>query len=99
PQRVARAEPARRRPAREHGIPETARVLGHAEELATVLTRVAGAVHHHLDAVDLVLRERESLRRLEPEAFDRPRPLHGEERVVVGAVAHLRAANLVLLEP
>ncbi len=51
-QRVARAEPARDDAAREHRVPELAGVLGHAHELAPVLAGVAGAVDHHLDAVD-----------------------------------------------
>src|SRR5204863_923517 len=58
-QRVAGAETACDDAAREDGIPERARVLGHAEQLAAVLAGVAGAVHHRLDPVDRSLRERE----------------------------------------
>ena len=98
-QRVARAEPARDGAALEHGVPEPDGVLAHAEELAAVLARVAGAVHHHLDAVDRGLGERERRRRRQPEPLDRPRPLDGEQRAVVGDVAHVRAGDLALLQP
>ena len=55
PQRVARAEPARHGAARDDGVPERDGVLGRAHQLAAALARVAGAVDHHLDAVDLAL--------------------------------------------
>ena len=36
---------------------------------------------------------------LEPEPLERARALDGEQREVVGDVAHVRAAQLVLLDP
>ena len=99
PERVARAEAARGGAARDDGVPELRPVLGRAHQLAAALARVARPVHHHLDAVDLAHRVRElrRLRQLEP--LDRARALHGEQRVVVRGVAHLRAARLALLQP
>src|SRR5581483_2442614 len=52
-QRVARPEPARRDTGREHRVPQADGVLFHARALDALLARVAGAVDHHLDAVDL----------------------------------------------
>ena len=98
-QRVARAEPARDDAAREHGVPERDGVVGHAQELAAVLAGVAGAVDHHLDAVDRRLGEGERRRRRQPEPLDRARALHGDERVLVGDVAHVGAGDLALLQP
>ena len=59
PERVARAEAARRRPVRDDRIPELDCILGDAHQLDARLTRVAGAADHHLDAVDLAHRVRE----------------------------------------
>ena len=98
-QRVAGAEPARDGAALEHGVPQPDRVLAHAEQLATVLAGVAGAVHHHLDSVDRALGEGERRRGRQPEPLDRPRPLDGEQRTVVGDVADVRAGKLALLQP
>ena len=39
------------------------------------------------------------LRRREPEPLERARALHGEQRIVVGDVAHVGAAQLALLQP
>src|SRR5438874_1325032 len=72
-QRVAGAEPARDDAALEHCVPEPDGVLAHAEQLAAVLARVARAVHHHLDAVDRALGERERGGWRQPELLDRPR--------------------------
>ena len=63
PQRVARAEPARLGAARDDRVPERRRVLRRAQQLDAALARVAGAVDHHLDAVDLAHRPRERLAR------------------------------------
>ena len=99
PQRVAGAEAARHRARRDDRVPERDGVLGGAHQLAALLARVAGALDHHLDAADLAHRVRERLRLGEPEPLDRARALHGEQRVLVGGVAHLRAADLALLQP
>ena len=64
-----------------------------------VLAGVAGAVDHHLDAVDRRLRERERVRRRQSEPLDRARALHGDERVLVGDVAHVGAGDLARLQP
>ena len=98
-QGVARAEAARHRAALEHGVPEAHGVLAHAEQLAAVLAGVPRAVDHHLDVVELGLREGERTRRAETQAFDRARALHGEKRAVVGDVTNVRAGNLALLQP
>ena len=63
PQRVARAEPARLRAARDDRVPERRRVLGRTHQLDAALARVAGAVDHHLDAVELAHLPRERLAR------------------------------------
>ena len=99
PQRVARAEAARRDAAGEDRVPQRRRVLGHAGELDPLLAGVAGAVDHHLDAVDPPHLPGERLAALQAEPLERARALHGEQRVVVGDVAHVRAAQLVLDEP
>ena len=99
PQRVARAEPARHGAARDDRVPELDGVLGRAHQLDAGLAGVAGAVDHHLDPVELAHRVRERLRLGKPEALDRARPLHGEQRVLVRGVAHLGAADLALLQP
>src|SRR5437762_336361 len=52
-QRVARAEPARLRTARDDRVPQRDGILGGTHELDALLAGVAGAVDHHLDAVDL----------------------------------------------
>ena len=99
PERVARAEAARRGAVRDDRVPELDRVLGRAHQLDARLARVAGAAHHHLDAVDLAHRMRERRRLRQAERRDRGRPLHGEQRVLVGGIAHLGAADLALLQP
>ena len=83
-QRVPRAEPARLRSALDHRVPESRRVLGHDHQLDALLARVARAVDHHLDPVDLAHRERERRGLVEPEPLERARPLHGEQRELVG---------------
>ena len=98
-QRVARTEPAGDGAAGDDRVPERDRVLGRAHQLDTLLARVAGAVDHHLDPVHLAHRVRERLRLGKAQALDRPRALDGEQRVLVGGVAHLGAADLVLLHP
>ena len=55
-QRVAGAETARPHSAREHAVPQLRGVLRHRQQLAPLLARVARAVHHHLDAVDVLHR-------------------------------------------
>ena len=52
PQRVARAEAARHDAARDDGVPQALGVVGHARKLDALLAGVAGAVDHHLDAVE-----------------------------------------------
>src|SRR5581483_5593602 len=59
PQRVARAEAARGDAAPEDRRPQRRRVVRHARELDPLLARVARAVDHHLDAVELAHRPRE----------------------------------------
>ena len=97
--RVARAEAARHGAAREDALPQLGAVVCNREELATVLARVAGAVDHALDAVDLALGERERRGRREAEPLDRARALHGEERVLVRHVADVRSRQLTPLQP
>ena len=97
PQRVARAEAAGHDAAREDRVPERRRVLGHARQLDALLAGVAGAVDHHLDAVELAHLPREGAAALEPEPLERPRALHGEQRVLVGDVADVGAAQLAFL--
>ena len=91
PETVARAEPARRDAALEHRIPELAGLVGHRHQLDALLAGVAGAVDHAGDAADLALGERERRRRVQPEPLERARPLHGDQAVLVGDVAHVGA--------
>ena len=98
-ERVARAEPARRRAARENGVPERRRVLGHGHQLDTLLARVAGAVDHYLDPVELAHLERERRRLGQTEALERARPLHRKQRIVVGHVTDVGAPVLAILDP
>src|SRR5207244_13614400 len=63
PQRVTSAEPAGNCAALCHAIPQLLCVLGHHEQLASLLARVPGAVHEALDPVDLALGKRELPRR------------------------------------
>ena len=98
-QGVARAETTRDDPAREHAVPQAAGVLGHAEQLAAVLARVAGPVDHHLDAVELGLREGERACGRQAEPADRVRPLHREQGVLVRDVADVGTGDLALPEP
>src|SRR5579862_5845186 len=98
-QRVARAQPTRRDAAGEDRVPEPHGVVLHARELDAFLARVTGAVDHHLDAVDIAHRERERAGRLETEPRKRAGALHGEQRIVVGDVADVGAAELVLFQP
>ncbi len=91
PQRVPRAEAAGRGAALEDGVPERGGVLGHRHQLDTGLARVARAVDHHLDPVELAHLERERRRVGEAEPLERARPLDGEQRVLVGHVPHVRA--------
>src|SRR5207237_8627553 len=74
-ERVALAEAARDGASLEHGVPEPDGVLAHAQQLAAVLARVAGAIDHHLDAVERGLGEREGRRRGQPQPLDRARAL------------------------
>ena len=92
PQRVARAEAAGRRAAREDGIPERGRLVLCAAELDSLLPRVPGARDHHLDPVELAHRVREGRGVGQAEPLERARALHREERVLVGCVAYLAPA-------
>ena len=83
----------------EDRIPQLHRVVLHARELDSLLTGVPSAIDHHLDAVELAELERERRSGREPEPLEGARPLHGEERVLIGDVAHIRAAQLALHEP
>ena len=69
-QRVAGAEARGLRAALEHGVPERNGILVHHHQLDAGLARVAGAVDHALDAVDLAHGEREGRRLVEPEALE-----------------------------
>jgi hypothetical protein len=99
PQRVARAEPARDDAACEHRVPQHTGVFGHAEQLAAVLARIAGAVDHRGHPFDLRLGEGEGRSRRQAELRDRVRPLHGQQAVLVRDVADVGAAHLALLQP
>ena len=99
PERVSRAEAAGDGAAGDDRVPELDRVLRRAHQLDAELACVAGPVDHHLDAVDLAHRVGERLRLGQPEPLDRLRALDGQERVLVGGVAHLGAADLALLQP
>ena len=99
PQRVARSESTRDGAALEHTVPEGSCVLRHDEDLAPRLTGVTGAVHHALNPVDRSLGERELLGLGQIQPLDCAGPLDCEQRVLVGGVAHIGAADLSFLEP
>ena len=94
PQRVARAEPARDDAAREHRVPELRRrprSCRAARSRPRPCSRCGSPSPRRR-------RSRSSAkvnarRRRQPEPLDRVRPLDGEQRVVVGDVAHVRAAG------
>ena len=99
PQRVARAEAARRHPALEDRVPERLGVVLRAAELHALLARVAGSRDHDLDTVQLAhgVGERRGIGQAEP--LERARALDGDKAVLVGRVAHLAPARLALLQP
>ena len=99
PQRVARAEAAGGGTAGDDPVPELTAALRRNEQLDAELARVPGPIDDARHAVDLAVLERERRRLREPEPLERARPLHGEQRVVVRDVAHLRPGELALLEP
>ena len=74
-------------------------VLGHDQQLDALLTRVAGAVDHALDPVDLALGKGERRRLGQAEPLERAGSLHGQQRVLDRHVANVRARKLVLLQP
>ena len=80
-------------------IPQRDGVLGRAHQLDALLAGVPGATDHHLDAENLTHRMGEGGRLGEAERRERRRPLHREERVLVGGVAHLRPGDLAFLQP
>ena len=80
-------------------VPERRRVLVHDHQLDAVLARVAGAVDHALDAVELAHRQGERRRLVEPEPLQRTGALDGQQRVAVGDVARVRAADLAVPDP
>ena len=69
------------------------------EQLDALLARVAGAVDHAGDAVDLALRERERRRLGEPEPLERARPLHGDQRRTRRRRRGRPSRDLALLQP
>ena len=97
--RVARAQPARLHAAPDDCVPERAGVVGHDHQLDALLARVAGAIDHHLDPVQLAHHERERRRLAETEPLERAGPLDGEESVLVGDVTDVGAAMLAVLDP
>src|SRR5262245_48314519 len=82
PERVARAQPTWPRASLEHAVPERARLIGHDEQLYPDLARVARAIHHALDALDLPFREGERRRLWQAEAIERPRSLNRDQAVL-----------------
>jgi hypothetical protein len=74
---------------REHAVPELRAVLGHGQQLAAVLARVAGAVDHALHAVDLASANVNGFAAAARGARSLA-ALHGEQRVLVRDVAHVR---------
>src|SRR5438477_648157 len=64
-----------------------------------VSSRIAGAVDHALDPVDLAFRERELASLGQTQSLDRARPLDCEQGVVVRDVPNVGARKLALLQP
>ena len=96
---VAGSEPARSRTAGENTLPELACLVRHHEQLDSRLARIAGAVDHAGDPVDLALGEREGHSLGQAEPLERARALNRDQAVLVGDVADIRAPVLPLLQP
>jgi hypothetical protein len=105
PERVARAEPDRRRALRDHGVPDGGRGLRRDEQLDAVLAGVAGAADEHVrHAGDGERGGPEPLRQLavrEPrDQRARVRPLHREHREVAEPIPDGRVVRArMALEP
>ena len=93
PQRVARAEPDRRRAAGDQRVPDLGRVLGTQQQLDAVLAGVTGAAHEHRRPRHRALADVEARRQRAvgepPHELAGPRALHREHREVGGAVEHV----------
>ena len=98
-ERVTGTETARFCAAADDGVPERQRIFGGTHQLDAELARVARPVDHDLDPVELAHRPGEGFRVGQAEALDRARPLHRKQRVLVGEVPYVGAADLALLEP
>ncbi len=103
PQRVARPETGRQGAAAHQLIPQRWGVGGGEQQLHPVLAGVAGAAHQHPRATHHPLRDGHARRqwRIGDRLHDFPRAgaLHGEHRVVIQAVAHLRVEPTRMLAP